>query len=441
MVAPRLQTVTVSAVFTKLGVAFVALVLCCSAAADADSASAPTVAATSAGFGTPPGGEVPILFDDHTVYATPDLLKRGRVLAALIKDGQIYVPLRSMFEQMGATVTASPDGQTISASKTGASVTVTVGKHEVVINGETRPLDVPPIVFEGVVLVPVRVLSEAMGAYVQWVPAQRVVVVRYFLPPPPTPAPPPPPPPAPPVIVPVATPAPSPVPTVAAAQRYPNFLQVSIGAPKDYNEFSAGQDCDSYLLNGAYAFGNSGLAVKVDYRQDAYVTSNNLVDTNGNHFTRFATIDGGTAFTPVFLARQSSLDGRLEYRVAEPRIYLGVAYLQTANNYGYPQLNGFGFGVEKLPDLRPGFSFTGSAFYFPVASGNYTVTNPASPNAGRAFQQQYQIVKFDVGLALVLGHSPVYLQGGFTGDHYTAKRNAPIGQTHDGPYVGLGVKF
>jgi hypothetical protein len=35
----------------------------------------------------------------------------------------------------------------------------------------------------------------------------------------------------------------------------------------------------------------------------------------------------------------------------------------------------------------------------------------------------------------------VYLFGGYTGDQYSAKRNAPIGQTHAGPYIGLGVKI
>jgi hypothetical protein len=182
------------------------------------------------------------------------------------------------------------------------------------------------------------------------------------------------------------------------------------------------------------------LAVKVDYRQDAYVTSDNL-DTLGNHYTRFATIDGGVALTPVFLARQSTLDARLEYQVAAPRIYVGVSYLTASNNYGYPQLNGVGAGVEKLPDLRSGINFFGSAFYYPTASGNYTVADPTSSNFGKTYQQQYQMLKYDVGLSLVAARFPVYLYGGFSGDRYIAKQNAPIGQTHDGPYLGLGVKF
>jgi outer membrane immunogenic protein len=147
-------------------------------------------------FGSPPSGTIPILYNDHHVYANPDVLKQDRVLAALVRNNTILIPLRSMFEQMGATVSYDPSTQTVTASKAGASVSVTVGKPEVVINGETRPLDVPPIMWHGQVLVPVRVISEGMGAYVEWVPDRHIVVVRYVvatpMPPPPTMAPPPP---------------------------------------------------------------------------------------------------------------------------------------------------------------------------------------------------------------------------------------------------------
>jgi len=401
------------------------------ASAAAGDVMSPPVAAPAANFGTPPPGEIPILFNDRNVYAKPDILKQARVLAALVRDGQIYVPLRSMFEQMGATVTASADGRTISAVKPDATVTVTVGIPQVVINGETRPLDVPPIIYNGIVLVPVRVLSEALGAYVQWLPDRHVVVVRYI------PATPPPAPTLEPTLAPVPTPTP------AAAALSAGFVEAAISAPKNYNEFSAGQYCrnQSYLVSAGYAFPNSPFAVKMDFRQDAYVTSDNATDAYGNHYTQFATIDGGTAFTPVFLARQSSLDARVEYRIAAPRVYVGVSYISTSNNYGYPHLSGVGVGVEKLADFRPGINVYGSAFYYPNASGTYTVSDATSSNVGKSYRQQYQILTLDVGLALVSAHFPVYLYGGFDADQYTAKQNAPIGQTHNGPYVGLGVKF
>ena len=95
-----------------------------------------------ADFGTPPSGQIPILFNDHHVYSKPDVLKQGRVLAALVKGGTLLIPLRSMFEQMGATVSYDAGSKTATVSKPGAQVQVTVGKPEVVINGESRPLDV-----------------------------------------------------------------------------------------------------------------------------------------------------------------------------------------------------------------------------------------------------------------------------------------------------------
>lgn len=419
----------------RLAAASVFLLLVCGFASGARAAG-PALAplAVAADFGTPPSGEVPIIFNDHHVYSKPDELKQSRVLGALVKDGTIFVPLRSMFEQMGATVSWDEASKSATAQKSGSSVQVTVGKNEVVINGESRPLDVPPEIYHGVVVVPVRVMSEALGAYVEWLPDRHICVVRY-IPPTPVPA-------APPTVAPTAPPTPEPTPTPSPTVGYNGFLQAAVADSKIYNEFSAGQRCcRSYLASGAYAFKDSPIAIKLDYRQDTYVTSDNITNSAGSHFTRFSTIDGGTAFTPVFQAQQSTFDGRLEYQVASPRIYIGVGYLQTGDNYGYPHLNAFGAGIEKLPGLKPGLDFFGSAFYYPSASGDYTVNNSASPNVGRTFKQQYQIVKYDLGLALDFGDFPVYLYGGFSGDRYTTKQNAPIGQTHSGPYIGLGVRF
>ena len=108
----------------------------------ATAGSAPVFAQTPS-FGSPPSGEVPILYNDQHVYTRPDRLKRGRVLAALVRGNTVLIPLRSMFEQMGATVSYDPSTKTVDVSKAGADDQVTVGKPEVVINGESRQLDVP----------------------------------------------------------------------------------------------------------------------------------------------------------------------------------------------------------------------------------------------------------------------------------------------------------
>ncbi|MBV8299256.1 MAG: hypothetical protein JO083_06920, partial [Candidatus Eremiobacteraeota bacterium] len=51
----------------------------------AQATMAPSSSMPPADFGTPPSGEVPILFNDRHVYTKPDRLKANRVLAALVR--------------------------------------------------------------------------------------------------------------------------------------------------------------------------------------------------------------------------------------------------------------------------------------------------------------------------------------------------------------------
>ena len=400
-----------------------------------------------ADFGAPPSGTIPILFNDHHVYSRPDKLKQGRVLAALVRGGTILIPLRSMFEQMGASVAWDPASRTADISKAGADVKVTVGKPEVIINGETRPLDVPPEVYQGVVVVPVRVISEGMGAYVQWVPEQRLVVVRYQ---PPTP--PPPPPPAA-TAVPTAAPTATPTPVPAAYQDH-FIVGDYIISPKVYNEFSPGNiGSGSYTVRGGLEFniGNMPWMLEGDYRQWVYPHNQGIATPAGfapgmscgaagafGTSGCVTTIGGtGSTFVPSFTVRDYDFDGRLGLRVANPRIYVGVGYLYRGNNAGYPNLHGWGAGVEKLPDLDQTFTVYGSAYYYWNVNGSCGVgVCPTGP-----YTLAYNILKYEIGGAFRFGNSPIFFDFGWLGDRGNNSSNAPANFTHNGPYVGLGLRF
>jgi hypothetical protein len=391
----------------------------------------------AANFGTPPSGQIPILYNDHHVYAKPDVLKQGRVLAALVKGGTMLIPLRSMFEQMGATVSYDAGTKTATVSKPGSEVKVTVGKPEVIINGESRPLDVPPIIYQGNVLVPVRVISEGMGAYVQWVPDRRLVVVRYIPatppPPPATEAPPPPPP---------ATPAPTPKPA------YKDLFVAGdyIISPKVYNEFSPGNTgTSSYAVRGGFEFDalNIPWMIEGSFEQFGYPHNcNNTITTSAfDPQCRVTVIGGdGQAFVPAFQARDTDVDVRLGLRVFNPRVYIGVGYLWRSTNYGYPIMNGVGVGIEKLPDLDVPLSFFGSFWYYPQIKGTYNVGTPLNGQPP-SLDLEYNMYKYQIGAAYVIGNSPVFIEGGWMGDNLQNKLNAPIGVTENGPFVGLGIKF
>jgi len=389
--------------------------------------------APPANFGAPPSGSIPILFNDHHVYTKPDVLKQGRVLAALVQGGTILIPLRSMFEQMGATVSYDPGSRTATVTKPGAEVKVTVGKPEVVINGESRPLDVPPEMYQGVVLVPVRVISEGMGAYVEWEPDKRLVVVRYLpaTPPPPAPAP-----------TEVPTMAPTPVP---AATPYKDAFIVGdyLISPKIYNEFSPGNTGrSSYSARAGLEFDafNIPWMIEGDFRQFQYphnqgvatpaVTSPCLPVGDPACVTVIG--GNGNTFVPAFTAREQDFEARLGVRVVNPRVYVGVGYMWRSNNYGYPRLQGLGFGIEKLPDLDQQFTFYASGWYYPNFKGTYAPTGQVLA---------YNVTKWEGGVIWRPGESPVFLDLGWLGDSMTNKTNAPIGVNENGPYAGIGIRF
>ncbi len=346
------------------------------------------------------------------------------------------MPLRSMFEQMGATVSYNPSSKTVDVTKPGSDVRVTLGKPEVTINGETRPLDVPPMMYQGQILVPVRVISEGMGAYVQWVPDRRVVVVRYVTPtPPPPPAPPPP----------VTAPSPTAAPTAAPAARYQDHFVAGdyIISPKVYNEFSPGNTGkSSYAVRGALEFNLFGLPWMLagDFRQYSY--PHNCTDTlpapAGSECN--VTIIGGlgSTYVPAFTAKDEDVDARLGLKVADPRIYIGVGYLWRTTNYGYPRQNGVGFGLEKLPDLDQTFSIYGSAYYYPNLKGTCDVTTcPTGP-----YDLEYRFFKYQIGATINVGKpAGVFLDFGWLGDNGRNKQFAPSNVSHNGPYVGLGIHF
>jgi hypothetical protein len=364
-----------------------------------------------------------------------------------------------MFEQMGATVSYDPGSKTVDVSKPGSDVKVTVGRPEVVINGETRPLDVPPEIYRGTVVVPVRVLSEGMGAYVQWVPDRRIVVVRYIAAPVPTPAPAPPPPApaptAPPTLPP--TPAPTVPPATPKPQYFDHFIVGDyIFSPQVYNEFSPGNKHlgPSFSGRAAVEFPLASLAwmLEVDARQYAYPHSGDFDTVPGSRNAPCApgsiffanrgcvTTIGNEAnlYVPSFTAIDRDIDGRIGIRIAKPRIYIVGSWLWHNTNYGYPQMNGPGFGIEKLPDLNQVVSLFGSFMHYPQIHGTYV--DPT----GRDFLLSYHVNKYQGGITIslpILRSLGAFIEGGWMGDYLWRKENAPADSHHQGPFAGFGIRF
>lgn len=85
-----------------------------------------------------------------------------------IVNGRTMVPLRKIFESMGAKVDWDNSTQTAIATDERCIVHATINNNTMKINGTPKTLDVAPQLIGGRTLVPARFVAEAFGATVDW---------------------------------------------------------------------------------------------------------------------------------------------------------------------------------------------------------------------------------------------------------------------------------
>lgn len=92
----------------------------------------------------------------------------------IIEDDRTLVPLRVIFEALGAGVEWDGTTQTVKAERHGTIIMLVIGggAH---INDQSVELDVPAKIVNDRTLVPLRFVSEAMGCRVDWDGATRTV--------------------------------------------------------------------------------------------------------------------------------------------------------------------------------------------------------------------------------------------------------------------------
>ena len=91
------------------------------------------------------------------------------------RNNRVFVPLRGVFERLGATVVYY-SGQ-INATGNGRSVHLTIGSTAALVNGNPVTIDVAPYVIGGRTLVPLRFISQSLGATVDYNYSTQVVTV------------------------------------------------------------------------------------------------------------------------------------------------------------------------------------------------------------------------------------------------------------------------
>lgn len=106
-----------------------------------------------------------------------------------IVDGRTLVPMRKIFEELGALVKWDEETQTVYAKKNKKEVSLKINSNELIIDKgdtdedgnpvtQTVTLDVASVIKDGRTLVPTRAVAEAFGLQVDWDKNERTVTIE-----------------------------------------------------------------------------------------------------------------------------------------------------------------------------------------------------------------------------------------------------------------------
>ncbi|HHW35721.1 MAG TPA: hypothetical protein GXX18_00215 [Bacillales bacterium] len=95
----------------------------------------------------------------------------------IIENNRTLVPLRGVFESLGATVQWNPEKREIIATKKTQTIWLKIGSKTTKVNGAVNEIDVSAAIINGRTMVPLRFVGEALGANVKWIADKRIVQI------------------------------------------------------------------------------------------------------------------------------------------------------------------------------------------------------------------------------------------------------------------------
>lgn len=88
---------------------------------------------------------------------------------------RVRVPIRFVAEAMGAKVEWDESSQTVSITREGLQIKLVINQATALVNGQTIQTDAPAKLVQDRTMVPLRFISEAFGAKVDWVGTEEPV--------------------------------------------------------------------------------------------------------------------------------------------------------------------------------------------------------------------------------------------------------------------------
>ena len=97
---------------------------------------------------------------------------------AVISQGTTLVPVRGIFEALGASVNWNQKNKTIDATKGKTKVWLKIGSKTTKVNGRTITISVPTQVENGSTLVPLLFISESLGEAIWWDGSNKTISIN-----------------------------------------------------------------------------------------------------------------------------------------------------------------------------------------------------------------------------------------------------------------------
>ena len=103
--------------------------------------------------------------------------KLNTATAPVIINGTTLIPMRDLFEAQGATLSWYPSFKTVSAVKGTTTLTYRIGNQTAQLDDQTINLTIPGMISHGYTLLPLRIMSEALGSQIDWDATTHTILV------------------------------------------------------------------------------------------------------------------------------------------------------------------------------------------------------------------------------------------------------------------------
>ena len=133
---------------------------------------------------------VALLASNVTAYAATDATETSNIYVTLNGnnldfdvepyvngDNRTMVELRSICENLGATISWDAETKTVTIEEDGDVLELVIDQNKYKLDGESKTMDTSPIIVDGRTMVPIRFVSESLGRNVQWDDGKNEVII------------------------------------------------------------------------------------------------------------------------------------------------------------------------------------------------------------------------------------------------------------------------